>query len=73
MGRRFWFKVADFRLDFRLWMEHMQKLQEQAMKPSSYGEGSTMYKCPNCDAEYFSVLLMSFHMFQKHAITTRKT
>jgi hypothetical protein len=55
------------------WMEHMRKLQEQAMKASSYGEGSTMYKCPNCDVEYFSSLLMAFHMFDKHAITTRKT
>jgi hypothetical protein len=39
---------------------------------SFYGKDSTMYKCPNCPAEYFSGLLMAFHMFDRHAVETRK-
>ena len=39
---------------------------------SHYGKGSTMYRCPNCPAEYFSGLLMAFHMFSEHAVETRK-
>lgn len=35
------------------------------------GKGNTVYKCPNCDAEYFSGLLMAFHMFDNHAIQTQ--
>ena len=38
---------------------------------SFYGRGSTMYKCPSCQAGY-SGLLMAFHMFEKHAVQTRK-
>ena len=34
------------------------------------GKGNTKYRCPNCDVEYFSSLLMAFHQFDKHAILT---
>jgi hypothetical protein len=36
------------------------------------GKGDTKYKCPNCDVEYFSRLLMAFHQFNNHAILTQQ-
>jgi hypothetical protein len=47
-------------------------IDEKSELQGSYGEGSTKYKCPNCDVEYFSSLLMAFHQFENHAITTRQ-
>jgi hypothetical protein len=53
-------------------IEKESKLRAQLDGFSRAGIGNTKYKCPNCGVEYFSSLLMAFHQFKNHAITTRQ-
>jgi hypothetical protein len=49
-----------------------KELDSESQSESVVGQGSTIHKCPNCNVEYFSYLLMAAHMFNKHAIQTTK-